>query len=427
MENYEQLKDKQLSIRDKLVNLVQKFQKYNQERRALAAKDFFQIFDELEEEFGRNKAELNKLNSKGALSSRSYFKEEFGISLQKSFIEKREAYEKYLSVTLEQEENPINMDALTTLVKEMAELQAAKLRQRAARPANNTALISYATKLIKNFDKKDIANFLDSVETAVTGIEDQGQMELILRIAKQKVTCLAMENVKYQDFETFKTDVLKYFKPTRSRAEVEMSLAALTQGSKESVDEYSKRVYAMRADYEMALRAEYNAKGYELSKGRIEEMETSIALAFRNNLKQHVLLHTLKKDTLADAVAEALGAEALSNARYEKEKYLRQSTSGDKGRAKVAPSYEKKSFDRAGKSQGPSKTFDSAGKNKAEKGPVVCYGCGGEGHKKPECPKAQEKAGEAKTLTATPKPSKSKNESGGAIVSAKTLKIKKQH
>lgn len=155
------------------------------------------------------------------------------------------------------------MDALTALVREMAELQAAELRQRAGRPANNTALISYATKLIKNFDKKDIANFLDSVETAVTGIEDQGQMELILRIAKQKVTT---ESVKYQDFATFKTDVLKYFKPTRSRAEVEMSLAALTQGSKESVDEYSKRVYAMPKSKNKSDGAIVSAKTLKIKK-----------------------------------------------------------------------------------------------------------------------------------------------------------------
>lgn len=323
----------------------------------------------------------------------------------------------------------IEMEALAELVAKLARFQVDELRyreeHRAIKPAQ-AVLVSNATKLIKNFDKRDIANFLDSVETAITGIEDQSQRELILRIAKQKVTCLAMENVKYENFANFKADVLKYFKPTRSLAEVEMSLAALTQNSRESVDEYAKRVYALRADYEMALRAEYNTNNFELSAGRIHEMECSIALAFRNNLKQHILIHTLKKDTLGDAVAEALAAEALSNSRHEKDK-IKQSNA-EKGKAKYAPSNDRKSFDKGGKAQGFAKPSDASRNNKA-KGPVVCYGCGKEGHKKPECPESQEKSssgGETKTLTATPKPSKSKNESGGATVSAKTLKVKRQ-
>lgn len=85
MEVYNTYKEKQIVVREKLKNLIANFQKNNQDRRFQFAKDFFIAFDELEEEFEFNDRELDKLNSSGAFSSRSYFAEEFSVGLQKSF------------------------------------------------------------------------------------------------------------------------------------------------------------------------------------------------------------------------------------------------------------------------------------------------------------------------------------------------------
>lgn len=114
---------------------------------------------------------------------------------------------------------------------------------------------------------------------------------------------------------------MKYFKPNRSVAEVESLINRLLQKPNEGVDEFSKRAFLLKADYELEVKAERQANSFEMDEAKIREMENKVASSFINGLKDHIFRCIREKPaTLVEALTLALEAESTANVRYENRK-----------------------------------------------------------------------------------------------------------
>lgn len=327
------------------------------------------------------------------------------------------------------------MATIEDLVRQLAEMQLQQQQQpqqqRRDNQHNPGEVFKCCSSIIIRFDKDNITNFLESVKLALSLTPVEEDKLTVLEYAKQRIKgSICIETKKYELFEDLRADVLKFFKPKRTVTEVETLIGSLTQKQKETVDEYSKRAFALKVEYEQASQAERAAEGHKLDEVRISEMERKVSRAFLNGLKEYVLRFTHEKpSTLSEASSVALEAESVSSLRF-RNKQLEdlERKKDDSKQSKNTKNFQKNEQPRNGKNN---KTRSFNGDK--PKGTPKCYECGEEGHIKPKCPKVNQDS-QASTLQAKPEAkrdfnkegAKPKNGSaGGASVSAKSLKISK--
>lgn len=318
-----------------------------------------------------------------------------------------------------------NMATIEDLIRQLAQMQLANQHQQ--RPNQTTGeVLKICANVIIKFNKNNLNNFLESVEMALSLIPDEAANLTVLKYAKQRVEgSVAISSKEYATFEAFKADVLSTFKPKRTVTEIESMISRLMQKPDETVDQFGKRVSELKYDYELASQAERSAVNANLDAVRLAEMEAKVSRAFLNGLKDHIIKFVGEKPvTMSAAISTALEAESTSSLRFQNRKLAGNSTSGNSGNGNKKP--DQKKFQTSGKnSQG---TSSKNNKTEGEKKVPKCYNCGKTGHIKPKCPEmSQEDQAESLSKSkGNDSTKKSKNESGGASVSAKSLKISKQ-
>lgn len=335
-------------------------------------------------------------------------------------------------------ENQQAMDQLTDLVRQLAQIQLQQQEQTAAnqnlqiqQPENQRQrpgeVLKNVTNIIIKFDKNNIMNFLESVELALDMTPAAEDKLIVLKIAKQRVTgSVSIETKTYVTFAALKTDVLLAFKPKRSVVEIESMLNRLNQKDKETVDEYAKRAFTLKTEFEQATQADRIANGSVLDAVRLAEMERQVSRNFLNGLNNYVIRFVNERPpTMTEAVGVAMEAESISTQRFEMQKM--------EALSKKIGSIEKKPFTKNSPKNDEKKTF----RNKTQE-PIKCYHCGDAGHVKTKCPKLSEGNNqEVKILQTRPAEEKreynkegAKPKNGGACgasVSAKSVKLSKHH
>lgn len=336
-----------------------------------------------------------------------------------------------------QSEPKMEGQTLEELVRQLTELQLnrGQPQQHQNKPGD---VIKCCANIIIKFDKNDknnLMNFLESVDLAMSLTDQEAEKLTILKFAKQRVVgSVSIASKTYVTLDSFKADVLSAFKPKRTVTEIESIIARLTQGEKESVDSFEKRVSDLKFDYEQASQAERLVEKSVLDEVRLKEMERKVSRAFLNGLKDHVIRFINERPpTITEAISVALEAESTSSMRFQNKKLAEQ-----------APRYsnekhqEKKKNDQKGNQKGNfGKNSQTSSKGDSSRAKVPkCYNCGKDGHIKPKCPElVQTEQGEVKALSARPSEPKRKNEGQnskngeacGASVSAKSLKIRSLH
>lgn len=338
----------------------------------------------------------------------------------------------------QQQQEMLRQQNLEDIVRQLANLQ---VQRNDPRPGDVLRTVS---NIILKFEKTNTSNFLESVELALGIANNDEQRRTVLKFAKQRVKgSAAIENRTYENFADFKSDVLSIFKPKRSVTEVESLIARLSQTQKESVDDFSKRTFELKSEYEQASRAERAAVNANLDDVRLAEMEKKMSSAFINGLKENVLKFISQRPaSLAEAVTVAMEAESVSALRYQNRKLeqakepnsrdYNQKFNRDKSRRDNNRNFDRKN---RGNDQGDRRYPNTHNDNrKRPQGPPKCYECGSEDHLKPDCPKLKSQGeGEAKTLTAKKNQRRDFDKEGakpknaqpcGASVSARALKVK---
>lgn len=418
-ETYRELSDKQLAIEETVLKEFNNFKKNNSERRKIVADDLWLKIRGLKLKFERTHEVL--YNHLSELKTRSYFVLNVRKRCDELFTKFLELLKEYISTdiptsgpnSLESEkgtgdekkedeklqndnqeqgpeevvQNPPNQEMAGTLediVRQLADMQVQRNEQ------SPGEVIKNCSNIIIKFDKSNISNFLSSVDMALT-MADENNKALVLKYAQQRVNGSALiESKKYEDFNIFKEDVLNVFKPKRTVTEIESAIARLMQEQKESVDDYGKRVFQLKSEYELATRAERAVKKAELDAVRLEEMEAKISTAFINGLKDHVLRFVAKRPaTLSEAISSSLEAESTSSLRYQNRKQFEREKDEDKNHSKDND-FKEKPFtgDEINK-----KNWDKQ-KNEESVDPPTCYYCDQVGHIKRFCPKLKKQESE---------------------------------
>lgn len=321
--------------------------------------------------------------------------------------------------------------SLEHLVRQIALLH---LKKDTPKRQSKGEVLKKATNIIISFDKNNLENFISSVKMAldiIDDLDDKNLVSAVLELAKLRVkNSKKIETTTYRTIEDFRKDLLQAFKPQRTVTEVESLISRLEQGNTETVDQYAKRAYELKTEYEHASGAERAARGFSLDQIRLEEMEKKVADAFTYGLLTRIVSLVKRDcDTLSDAVSAAHTAESQCNLRYRN----RQLSSKDPSEPKKKPGEGGKNF----RNQRGDKNANSS-KPSGSRFTGECDNCHKKGHKARDCfsKKAepaveQQEAKPVKTLHATSSKKSKKNdrdeskngESGGATVSAKSLKI----
>lgn len=438
---YTKVRDKQSSIKAKVCEEFAKFKKNNSEYRAKVAKKVLLFVQEQQKDFDVNNNCL--VPHSATFAGRSYFAQDFYAHVQAIFNEFIALVKTYIKEDKNEEETDddsaedeaeINKEEgekaprkkmagaeeLAALVRQLADMQ---LQQQNQKPGD---VVRTCANVIVKFDEKNPSNFLASVELALSFATDPNKL-MVLKYAQQRVSGSALiENKSYESFDLFKSDVISVFKPRRTVMELESLIARLLQTEKESVDEFSKRVFQLKSEYESATRAERAADNAVLDEVRIREMEKKVAFAFINGLKDNVLRFVSQRpSTLAEAVSTSLEAESTSSLRLQN-RLLEQS------KLKNSESAQKRPFIAKTPSEEKAKSAKSNDKDKP-KGPLICHHCNKEGHWRPNCPLlAGESSKEQVSASVSPNNNSKNEEPCGAgsresTVSARSLKVKSQH
>lgn len=437
MTSYEELRNEALELNSDIENLQQTFQKNNKDRRRQSAHTFLKKTSEFKQQLETINDKLLLLNKDGVYSERSYFIEKLYDALKNKF----KVFEKIVNEYIEKDQDDNSKKMSDEKLADILKL----LTDNAVKKQDNKAdMIKTASSIIVKFDKNNISNFVDSVGLAIKFCGNE-HIEDVLRLAKNKITnCVAIETRTYDSFEGFKADILTYFKPKRSVTEVEGLICRLTQSFKESVDDYSKRTFLLKTDYEMAVKAERQAMSHTMDDAKISEMESKVANAFINGLKENVFRFIREKPTtLANAVTIAMEAESTSNLRFENKRLAESSSDFKKRGDKFDSGSGKGGFRNDKHNRSPNsqnhKSFqkNSYGKNfqkqgeKKDYGPRKCYECGSDAHLRYECPKLKNPE-QAQATAMVAKPDRKRDDTQkpkngdacGVSVSAQSLKIK---
>lgn len=431
---YVKLRDNVNNLCESITNELAKFKKSNEQRKRAIANQTLSLIEGAFQKIKLLHSALTDLNKSNDLSNRSYFKDKIFERISYIVTDAQELINPIIVKNTELDTEVVvkntelvnegnKMAELTEILRRLTEAQ---LEPRQNREATQASDLKTATSIITRFDPKNIGNFIESVELALAVVE-QGHSENVLKLAKQRITgCVAIESKSYQTIEQLKADVFLYFKPKRSVLEVEGLIGRLLQKDKETVDEYAKRAFSLKTDYELAARAERQAANHELDQVRIAEMEAKVSRAFINGLKDFTLRYVMERPkTMCEALTAALEAESISTIRFQNKKLEEKSKDSSQKFPKSEGNYKKPQGQPAGSVKGRIK-FET----KKDREKVKCYECEQLGHYKSECPKlvgessnsqGEQKARDGKKEGAVPK----NGDARGASVSAKTLKAKK--